>query len=330
MYWAKASTGLSWPGDWNDHLANPCGGAPRLYGYEVTKARKNAATATIQEQNDYVAAVQAINAAPYLFPDFATYFGKQNSVHAALFSTGIHGSLRFLPWHRELMNRYEVLLREVKPTLTLLYWDWTTDPAATIGYMGTFSGIPNPPFAGFATSRSKFGGSPGSFAAGLGAPYQSGTLLPSGSYAGFWGNIEGPSHNQAHNYIGGVVSSLNAAADPFFFMLHANCDRLWALWQRSNVTRWTPALAYDVSQADAAITSAMRPWNGFDVISPWQNTIPGDPNGYAIQKAPTSHSIVYPSTSNWCRSRAPIRHPRWNAVGSATPSIFASWPGSNR
>src|SRR5467141_3526166 len=40
VYWAKASTGLNWPGDWNDHLESPtCGGPDRLYGYEVTKPR---------------------------------------------------------------------------------------------------------------------------------------------------------------------------------------------------------------------------------------------------------------------------------------------------
>src|SRR5688500_12518726 len=54
VYWAKASTGLNWPGDWNDHLADPCAtGTPRLYGYEITKPRRNAATAPVSVRNDF-------------------------------------------------------------------------------------------------------------------------------------------------------------------------------------------------------------------------------------------------------------------------------------
>lgn len=309
VYWAKASTGLTWPGDWNDHLASPCGGPPRLYGYEVTKPRKNAASATVAERNAYVAAVQAINAAPFLFPDGSTYFGKQDTVHAMLFGTGIHNSLRFLPWHREFMARYETLLREVSPALTLLYWDWTTDPSVAINYMGIYNGVVGAPFAGFGTNRNKVAGAPGVTRPGLTPGYQSGTLLPSASYAALWGNIEVSSHNAAHTYLGGMVGSANAARDPLFFMLHANCDRIWALWQRQNVNRWTPSIAYDASQANAAITSAMRPWNGADGFSPWLNQIPGDPDGYVVFKAPTSHSLVYPPIYDDAPLRVPVLNP---------------------
>ena len=171
VYWAKASTGLSWGtgvagnSDWIDHMETPaCSVTPRLYGYEVTKPRKSGATATAQEKSDYVAAIQAINTTTYMFNDPAivdgnstgngggfidpvTYFNKQNEIHYNLFNAGIHNSLRFLPWHREEMSRYEILLREFNPTLTLLYWDWTTDPSVTgpivgpSGYMGAY----NPP-----------------------------------------------------------------------------------------------------------------------------------------------------------------------------------------
>jgi len=70
----------------------------------VTKPRRNAATASSAVRNAYVAAIQAIDASPFLFPDARSYFDKQNDMHAALFGAGIHSSLRFLPWHREMMN----------------------------------------------------------------------------------------------------------------------------------------------------------------------------------------------------------------------------------
>lgn len=299
VYWAKASTGLNWAGDWNDHLANPCGGAPRLYGYEVTKPRKNGATASPSEMSDYVEAITNINTATFQFPDGQTYFQKQNNVHSPLFFSGIHNSLRFLPWHREFVNRYEALLREVKPALTLLYWDWTTDPNPTItgggGFMGASSGVVGGTFTPFGISRAKAAGAPSSF--GLLPGYQAGTTMPSGSFATLWGNVEGPSHNSAHCYINGTMCTQSAARDPIFFMLHANCDRIWALWQRLNsasVARWSPSIAYDASQGNAGITSDMMPWDGTSGFSPWLNQIPGDPNGYVIHKSPTHHSIVYP------------------------------------
>src|SRR5262249_40340199 len=45
----------------------------------------------------------------------------------------------FLPWHRELCNRFEALLRKVDPQLSLHYWDWTTDPRGlfTAQFMGS-------------------------------------------------------------------------------------------------------------------------------------------------------------------------------------------------
>ena len=311
VYWAKASTGLNWPGDWNDHLANPCGGTPRLYGYEVTKPRKNGATASATEMADYVTAIQTIDTAGFQFPDGSTYFDKQDLVHFNLFNSGIHNSLRFLPWHREFVNRYEALLREVKPALTLLYWDWTTDPSPTIigpgGFMGVSSGAVGAPFAGFGLSRGKPAGAP--TAAGLLPGYQTVTTLPSANYSTLWSNVEVPSHNAAHCYINGTMCSGNAARDPIFFMLHANCDRIWALWQRknsANVDPWTPSQAYDASQAAAAITSDLRPWDGTDGFSPWQNQIPGDPNGYVIHKTPTHHSIVYPPTYEGALLKVPV------------------------
>ena len=35
----------------------------------------------------------------------------------------------FLPWHREMCNRFEALLRSIHPELSLHYWDWNFDPS---------------------------------------------------------------------------------------------------------------------------------------------------------------------------------------------------------
>src|SRR6476620_8435024 len=55
-----------------------------------------------------------------------TQWFKQDEIHQA---THVHGGPAFLPWHRELCNRFEQLLRTVDPDLSLHYWDWLTDPS---------------------------------------------------------------------------------------------------------------------------------------------------------------------------------------------------------
>lgn len=62
------------------------------------------------------------------FPGGVSYWFKQDEIHQA---THVHGGPAFLPWHRELCNRFEKLLRRYDERLSLHYWDWNTDPDAT-------------------------------------------------------------------------------------------------------------------------------------------------------------------------------------------------------
>ena len=61
------------------------------------------------------------------FSDKVSYWRKQDEIHERF----QHGKPSFLPWHRELCNRLEALLREVDPKVSLHYWDFTTDPRAS-------------------------------------------------------------------------------------------------------------------------------------------------------------------------------------------------------
>ena len=56
-----------------------------------------------------------------------SWWFKQDEIHQA---THVHGGPEFLPWHREIVNRFEAMLREINPLLSLHYWDWTQDPRA--------------------------------------------------------------------------------------------------------------------------------------------------------------------------------------------------------
>lgn len=323
LYWAKASTGLGWPAQWVDYMASNCG-PTKLYGAEVTKPRKNAATATAAERDAYRDAILSVGTLPaFVFPGGITYWHKQDQVHQ-FGPANRHGTSAFLPWHREFINRYEVLLQEANPLVTLLYWDWTTNP----------SSLMTPTFMGAS------GSGPGS--APIGAPFHPGvgpTLFPPAvsrdlggnpltpapttttdaslmaipSYApsGFNLNIEGnPNHphNYSHVYIGGNMSSVpTATEDPFFFMLHGNVDRLWAQWQRNpaNLSRLDPATAYDGHSANINITTNMRPWDGTGpAIQPW--TIA---DGYIVTKNPKHPSVVSPPIYDTAPLVVPILQP---------------------
>ncbi len=54
-----------------------------------------------------------------------SWWFKQDEVHQA---THVHFGPEFLPWHREFTNRFEELLRQINPQLSLHYWDFREDP----------------------------------------------------------------------------------------------------------------------------------------------------------------------------------------------------------
>ena len=308
LYWAKASTGLSWPTQWVDYLANNCG-PTKLYGIEITKERENAATATQAERDLYRDAI--LDAANQFFPgDPTSFWHKQNHVHVQTPSGGnpfpIHQSLTFNPWHREMINRYEVMLQEANPTVKLLYWNWRDHPVS--GPLNFFT----PTFMGASGASSSTVVSIGApFLPALapppvtrrlrpGAPPASpdNSILGVASYPNFRSTLEqSPNHDASHVFIGnqnpgGSMSFTNtAASDPFFFLLHANVDRLWAKWQRDPFfpARVDPNLTYAPQSANPLLTGTMGPWNGQTNLPPYTTT-----GGYIFAKSSKHQSVVFP------------------------------------
>jgi hypothetical protein len=337
VYWAKASTGLSWPAQWVDY--EPGGTLTLLYGAEITKPRKNGATASAAERNAYVNAILAIGTNPtYVFPLGSDFWHTQQVVHSNMGSfSNIHETLAFLPWHREYVNRYEVLLQQYDPTVKLLYWDWTTDPSSSLSFMGSFSGPIGAPF----NPASPPTLAPPSVTRGLGSfahdesdsavlargsygPFTSGfcgfSFSPPASSAPFLSALEDCSHNYSHGYIGGnsMCCPSASAQDPFFFMLHGNVDRLWAQWQRnpSDLTRLDPTQTYGASLgSDANLSLTMSPWDGSPggstsassfQIQPWETTNPGN---YVVAKLPTDPSVVSPPIYDTAPLTIPVLQP---------------------
>ena len=93
--------------------------------------RRNIATVSKEERDRFRDAILALQAKLYPgaktdpIPGGVSYWFKQDEIHQG---THVHFCPAFLPWHRELMNRFEAMLRNIDPQLSLHYWDWTADP----------------------------------------------------------------------------------------------------------------------------------------------------------------------------------------------------------
>ncbi len=250
-------------------------------------------------------------------PGGVSFWFKQDEIHQA---THVHGGPEFLPWHRELVNRFEALLRMVDSRLSLHYWDWTRDasPLFSPAFMGGGSGDAGDPWlaAGFyVPGADPYRGdsafdpankNPADPPRTLTRAYSGGTIpaatdtaiVEAADYQAMRALLEG-AHNTSHGLIGGTLSDGHTSfRDPIVFLLHANVDRLFTRWQTdpAHTDRLDPELIY--GSESAAMDELVEPWStghsidAFGVehfIRPW--TAPeslGEPHTY---KAP---SIVTP------------------------------------
>ena len=237
-------------------------------------------------------------------PGGVSHWFKMDEIHQA---THVHGGPEFLPWHREMVNRFEIMLRQVDPRLSLHYWDWTRDasPLFTSSFMGSGSGDAGDPWlaAGFYVPGADPYRGDSAFDAMHNNPvdpprtltrnYSGGTfpastdtdIVNASDYQAMRGLLE-DAHNSAHGLIGGTLSDPHVSfRDPFVFLLHSNVDRLFARWQSdpAHTDRLDPALVY--SSESAAMNVNVEPWSSghgsFHDIRPWsapENM--GEPHNY--------------------------------------------------
>jgi hypothetical protein len=220
-----------------------------------------------------------------------SFWFKQDEVHQA---THVHGGAAFLTWHRELIGRFEQLLREVDSRLSLHYWDWNEDPhdLFTSDFMGSANGQAGEPLlsAGFYNPTADPYRADSAFDAAHANPFDpprtlsrnlpSGAFSPGSSdndiinapdYPTMRGLLEGV-HNSAHPYIGETIGNAHTAfRDPFVFLLHSNVDRLFAMWQTSpgHAERLDPDQVYGSETNDSEILEDLEPWAGGEQTRPW-------------------------------------------------------------
>lgn len=162
--------------------------------------------------------------------------------------TGVLGQQRFLPWHRVFLYELEQQLQAaVSPQKTSIpYWDWANAEEHEIpewleGVTPTVMVGPAPMVTSESLTVSVIR-SPGTQAdlaaivAGT-TPFNVPSLdkvKQATKYTEFATGLENI-HNLVHNWVGGTMSDLTtAAADPLFWMHHANIDRLWWEWYQNH------------------------------------------------------------------------------------------------
>ena len=249
----------------------------------MVRVRKNANSLTAAERNRFLRAVTAYNA--------GGKYKVYQDIHA-IASSQAHGNPAFLPWHRTLLLRLERELQAIDPSVTLPYWRF--DQAAPNVFHPDFMGISDQPSPnqnqvrfssnnplltwtsqGVAGVRRRPVFSPGSAPPGV---IDQGSTLALGLPGQIYGNfrvMEGNPHGPAHTRAGGTSNWLSsiptAVRDPLFFLLHANVDRLWAVWQFTNNRYDTTTTAVyaplgtfssGTPGPGAFLEDTMWPWNG--------------------------------------------------------------------
>lgn len=271
------------PDCWTEPGPGPVTIEPRI--------RRDIATVNDFERRRLRDAIVALNSRFYP-GDLVSWWMKQDAIHMA---THIHEGPRFLPWHRELTNRFEALLQEVDPNVTLHYWDWQNDPRHaptgrgdfvdlfTSDFMGSAQGPPGTPFAYLTgVTRKVAAGTPRDFdfIEANGASHHGDVLSDQDpiwpdDFPTMRARME-TTHNWAHGYIGGTIADIhNSFKDPFVFLLHSNLDRLFASWQlrargdsRLALPRLDPNHIYGDEHDDPDIVEPMPPWAGGG-LEPW-------------------------------------------------------------
>lgn len=274
--------------------------------------RRDIAKVSQAERDRFIAAILQLDTAKF-YGDGVSYWDKQEDIHkyAHLAGVDVHGGPGFVPWHRELCNRFEELLREVDSDLSLHYWDFSTDPRDTSSgrtnlftsnFMGSDQGDADAPLQNFESTegsghthiwRAVNRGS-----SSLGTPVSLTDAQVIGSAN--WENVNyaiSQVHSDAHDYIGGTITQPHFSFhDPFVFLLHSNIDRLYSMWQTQSghPERLNPATVYHSDSADAGLNGPVEPWAG-NLANPSLQLRPwAPPENQQVVKTYKDPSVVAP------------------------------------
>lgn len=206
------------------------------------KIRKNIDNLPPPDLQSLKAGITAMKALPYTDP---TSWDYQAAIHGTLMPDNLANwntchkagdEYFFLAWHRMYVYFFEQILRKKSgdPNLALPYWNYQINPALNSAYRDNTLG--NPLYDG---TRSPSINSGGSLPSSIMTSFAN-SLNNNIAYYSFQSALNGP-HGSVHVAIGGNMRSVStAAADPVFWLHHANIDRLWEEWLRKCKGRANP------------------------------------------------------------------------------------------
>ena len=249
--------------------------APQASAATAPSLRRNIWTLPSSDTTveEYAQAVAIMRGRPAHDPTSWTYQAAMHGTHAhsvqPLWNGCQHGTWFFLAWHRMFIYYFEEIVRAAvvqaggSADWSLPFWDYgaggqqATLPVAFRS--PTFNGSANPLFesARAAGINQGLALSPAVASATralrstrfVGLTQFGGDVTGVAQFSNSTGQVEGQPHNVVHDALGGngglMADPDAAAADPIFWVHHANIDRLWFIWNstprhgNTNDPRWT-------------------------------------------------------------------------------------------
>ena len=240
------------------------------------------------QQKAFVDAVIALKKKPSLMHPNDANRGRYDDfveVHLNAMMVMMHGgqswghlAAAFGPWHRVLLQQFELELQKIDATVTIPYWDWAdadVGPLWNKEFLGG-DGDPNKEFkvttgsfafdsgqwpirvkdqanqAGFLRRRmGKLANKlPDAKSVNAAMAFNTYDLDPwedslrdpqdTAQWAAFRPSLEISLHNTVHRWMGGNMMDMSSPNDPVFWLHHCNIDRLWGEWQRGSGHAYLP------------------------------------------------------------------------------------------
>lgn len=191
--------------------------------------RKSAATLTAAEQKVFKSAITKAIADGTYARLVAIHADMTHDMHTMSGMHGSAGTMRFLPWHRVFLVKFEQSMRAFEPDFFLPHWRWMGQKDIPT-WLKSFKpgGVKRDP-----------GGDPQ--APWLPTQKQiAESVMSQTSYRPFTLALEGAkpfgAHNLVHVWFHGTMSVVpTAPRDPMFWMHHAEIDRIWAIWAKQHL-----------------------------------------------------------------------------------------------
>lgn len=210
--------------------------------------RKNEARMTKTQQQRFISSMKALIANGW-FNEFVNIHGNMDyHMHTCNMMTGscsLIGSYRFLAWHRLYLLILEEKLKEIDKRNFVPYWRWTRRrrfPKWLLDFEP--KGLKMLNGMNYDVSRDIDGDKNA-----LPTKDDMKARLSHKTYREFTLALEGMeprgAHNIVHTWVGGTMNTMYSPADPIFWLHHAECDRLWYIWQLKNADQHPPLTGED-------------------------------------------------------------------------------------